>query len=319
MALLVADVGGTYTRIAVLEKGRKKLFHKFENRAYPSLSSLLHDFRARHNIKITTAAVAVAGPVRDGETVMPNLAWHVSVPLIKHALLARKAILMNDAAAAAHAIDSAPVTVIKKGRPASNVRALIGPGTGLGAALNIDGKIIATEAGHADFAATTSFGKELYEHISLRHAHVSAERVLSASGIVEIYRMLQEKRAAIENLAEREAIEASSQKAKAVVDAGIAGTDGVAEAALKEYCALLGAFAGSYALATGASGGVYIFGSIANRLAPMLRQPDFSAAFVRKGRMRSWCEKVPVFVITDTDVVLDGAALAAHKPFKQGA
>jgi len=315
---LVADVGGTYTRIALFTpRGERKFYQRFENRHYPSISTLLHDFRKHNATSITAASIAVAGPVSNGEALLPNLAWHVSVPLIMHVLKVKKVALHNDAFAAAAAIDDAPSVIIRKGRslvPAP--RAIIGPGTGLGVALSIPAGTsfvpVATEAGHMDFAPTTEVQREFWQHLHGRYGHIAVERALAGHAILELYHFLREKKIASESTALRDAIEAAPDKVRAVVDAGLARTDGVAQRTLEEYVGMLGAFCGSYALAAGSRGGIHLYGTLANRLATLIGSDIFFHPFASKGRMRRYCEKIPIVLVKDTDIVLRGAWLL-HK------
>ncbi len=313
MDILAADVGATYTRVAVFSKsGKAKLYHRYENAHFPSITALLHEFRSKHKGGFSKAAIAVAGPVHDGEARMPNLHWHVSEHLVKHSLLCKNVILVNDAYAAAVAIGKVPILKVKEGRPDGVVRALIGPGTGLGVSLVAGKTIAATEAGHSDFAPSSQELHEFWGFLSERYGHVSAERALSGHGLVDLYLFLRERKAAFESKEQREVIDDAYDTGVAIVNAALGGADGVAERAVKLYVGMLAAFAGSYALSTGATGGVYLFGSLANHLRPFLATEEFARAFANKGRLRRWCDKVPVFLVKDTDVVLRGVWMLAN-------
>jgi len=313
--VLAADIGGTYTRIAVFtQRGVRRIYHRYENVRYPSLTALLHDFRVRHGLSFSKASLAVAGPVVGGEAKMPNLAWHVSVDLVKHALLVKDVSLVNDAYAAAAALDDVPVSRIKAGRVVKNgTRVVIGPGTGLGVSLSVwDGRRylpVATEAGHLDFAPATELQARLWQFLHERYSHVSAERLVSGPGIVNAYYYFRKNKVAAESKEVAAAIDAADSPARAIVDAALAGTDGVAAHAISEFVSTFGSYAGGLALASGATGGVYLFGSIANKLISVLDVGLFEEAFTRKGRMKQYCEKIPVFVVKDPDVVLKGAYL----------
>lgn len=314
--ILAADIGGTYTRIGVFTpRGQRKVYHRFENVRYPSASALLHDFRVRHGLSFSKVCVAVAGPVRAGVATMPNLAWQVSEELLAHTLLVKDVKVVNDAHAAAAALENTPLVQVKAGRQEDGVRAVIGPGTGLGCSYSVwDGKrylSCASEGGHVDFAPSTEREAALWEYAKRRFAHVSAERLISGPGLVTIYNFLRDERLAVESEAERKAIAASYSPAKAIMDAGVAQNDSLAALAVTEFTSLFGSFAGSYALSLGATGGVYLFGSLANRLVPLLKESGFEHAFSRKGRMRPYLERIPVFVVKDPDVVLKGAYLLA--------
>jgi glucokinase len=318
--ILVADVGATYTRIAVLTpKGRKRFYHKFESKAYPSLTALLFDFVSRHNIRVSKASIALAGPVREGQSIMPNLAWHVDVKLIKHALKCKTVLLHNDAQAAAVALDQVDFEHVKEGDPEPHgTRLVVGVGTGLGAALAVhDGKRYhaqPTEAGHSDFSPQTANQFALWGWLHKRYAHVSVERCISGSGLVELYRLLREENAALESDAARKAIDAAPDQAKAIMAMGVAETDSLARYTLLNFASMLGGFCGSAALITGATGGVYLYGSLVNAMHRFVDGEFFKTEFERKGRMKRLLANIPVYLVTDEDVVLEGAALLAGIP-----
>lgn len=311
--ILVADVGGTFTRVAVFApSGRRKVYHKFESRAYPSLTALLHDFASRHKLRVSKASIAIAGPVREGKVVMPNLAWHVDTDLLKHALKCKNVMVHNDAAVAAIGCHGAGKVRVKPGSEGEGAMLVIGVGTGVGAALALPdmSTILATEAGHADFAPQTKHQQELWEWLHRRYAHVSIERVLSGQGIVETYRLLREEKAALESNEARQAIDTATNPGRAIVAMGVGQTDSLARLAVLNFVSALGGVSGSLALSTGASS-VYLYGSLLNAMRPFIDSELFRVAFERKGRMQKQLADLPVFLVTDDDVVLRGAAMLA--------
>jgi glucokinase len=83
--------------------------------------------------------------------------------------------------------------------------------------------------------------------------------------------------------------------------------------ALELFMALYGAEAGNVALKLLATGGVWLGGGIAPRIAGALAQSRFLARFDGKGRMRPLLETIPVRVVLATDCGLRGAALCATR------
>ena len=66
---LVADVGGTNTRVALADGARllPETVRKYRNADYVGLETVLRTYIAEEDdVDCTAAAVAVAGPVRDG-------------------------------------------------------------------------------------------------------------------------------------------------------------------------------------------------------------------------------------------------------------
>jgi glucokinase len=72
--------------------------------------------------------------------------------------------------------------------------AVLGPGTGLGVACLVDRSdrrvVIASEGGHATLAPTCEQEDRIVNHLRKRFGHVSAERVISGSGLENIYQAI---------------------------------------------------------------------------------------------------------------------------------
>jgi glucokinase len=72
---------------------------------------------------------------------------------------------------------------------------------------------------------------------------------------------------------------------------------GVAHEALARFCAFLGSFAGNIVLNFGARGGAYIAGGISPRFLNFMVHSEFRNRFEAKGRLRSYLETIPSYVI----------------------
>jgi glucokinase len=134
-----------------------------------------------------------------------------------------------------------------------------------------------------------------------RFGHVSAERVLSGPGLVNLYQTLAE---------------IAGVPAEPFTAAQIADREGepLCRAALAMFCAMLGTVAGNLALTFGARGGVYIAGGIVPRLGPGLGETEFRRRFEDKGRFRTYLAAIPTYVVTHPAPAFIGLAelLAAN-------
>jgi glucokinase len=191
---------------------------------------------------------------------------------------------------------------------------VVAAGTGLGqAGLFWDGRRMrpfACEGGHTTFSPTDAVGDALLRRLRKRHQTVSWERVLSGSGLRELYLTLLEQRDQPEPEWFREA-ESQGGEAAAISRYGLDGTCGVCRQTLEIFARLYGEEAANLALKLMARGGVWIAGGIAPKILPVLEAGHFMDGFLRKGRMRSLLETVPVRVIVDELAPLRGAALRA--------
>jgi glucokinase len=172
---------------------------------------------------------------------------------------------------------------------------VLGPGTGLGVAAYVPGRqgalVLHSEGGHASVPGGSSREDAIIAVLRRQFGHVSAERVLSGHGLENLYRAI----AALESLT------LPSRSAPEITQAALAGSCATSHAAVETFCALLGAVAGDLALAFGARGGVFITGGLADHLREYLPRSQFRARFNAKGRMTSYLEAIPVYLILHDD------------------
>lgn len=321
--IVAGDIGGTNARLATfdVQAGRLLLVKEivYPSRSAPDLETIVRRFVDEARPAATAAALGVAGPVKNGRTETPNLPWVVDARRLADILGVPKVTLLNDLKANAYGLRHLGPTdfaVLQAGsHDAAGNQAILSAGTGLGCAgLYWDGqrhRPFATEGGHSDFAARNHLEAEVMETIAREKGRVSAERILSGSGLVRLYRFLRERSGVPESpaLAERFA----KEDAAAVISrSALDQADPVCVQALDAFVSAYGAEAGNVALRMLATGGVFLGGGIAPKnLAAFKRNGLFMTAFLDKGRMRSLLESVPVLVVLNDRAALWGAAHCA--------
>ncbi|MFA5081190.1 MAG: glucokinase [Hydrogenophilaceae bacterium] len=310
--ILVGDIGGSNTRLALAEKRGDTvvLSHRqqYANADAGSLAELIHRYRA--DIPAPgRACLAVAGPT-DGKSVsLTNLDWRIATEDLERefGLPVR---LINDFESVAWGLDAitaADRVTLQPGvtKPGA-ARLALGPGTGLGVALSVPSgpghRPLPGEGGHIGFAATDEEQASLLRFLQARHGRVSVERILSGPGIADLFAFC---RTASGRPVKRERSPAE------VTQGALDGSEPIAAWAMRLFCRILGQTAGDLALVAGARGGVYLAGGIPPRILPLLEGGEFMAGFRNKGRFSDWMDSVPVAVVTDPDIGLKGAALAA--------
>lgn len=315
--LLAGDIGGTKTLLAIFSKSGDQLVsvgeETYASRDYEGLEGILVDFLSKFDFTIRRACFGIAGPVQQDICRTSNLPWIVDARLLANNLGLKNVTLLNDLEATAYGVDVIPATdilTLRKGSddPTGN-RAVIAAGTGLGeAGLVWNGEFhvpVASEGGHSDFAPRNSTEFELLQFLHRKFAHVSYERVLSGPGLVNVYEFLRERHP--DHQADTVYQDVQKTGAAAITDAAINSLCPVCEQALDLFISLYGAEAGNLALKFLATGGVYVAGGIAGRIASQLRH-TFETSFVGKGRMQPILEQIPVHVITTNRTALLGAA-----------
>ncbi len=317
MRVLSGDIGGTNCRLAVARvEGQHVTLERvvrYRNERYPGLESILAEF-LNGEAACETCCLAVAGPT-DGRTVsFTNLDWSVDADALAARFGFTRARLVNDFAAVGWGLnglgtdDLAPLQIAEavSGGP----RVALGAGTGLGVSmcpwLGDHYRPLPSEGGHIGFAPASLEQDRLLEFLRARYGRASVERILSGPGIVDLYRFLR----AEAGLADTPLLDAA-QPAEAISEAGLDGRDASAAQALRLFAKIYGQTAGDLALAARATGGVFLAGGIAPKLLPILESGLFLEGFHAKGRFSDWMRELPVAVITDPDIGLKGAALAA--------
>jgi glucokinase len=147
--------------------------------------------------------------------------------------------------------------------------------------------VVTSEGGHASLASMGSHYDGIIGSLRRRYGRVSAERVLSGAGVVNLHQAL----------AELDGTTSPRRTPSEVTAAAFDGTSPLCRAAIDTFCAFLGAVAGDVALTFGARGGVYIGGGIVPRFVDYLARSDFREHFSAKGRLRPYLEGIPTRVI----------------------
>jgi glucokinase len=305
---LVGDIGATNARFALVEPdGTIKHTQIYSVDEYRSLEAAIDAYMAeRLCARLTQAVLAVASPVSGDQVTMTNHPWSFSIEALRQRLKLERLRVINDFVANALAIpylgegDRKP---IGSGCPeAGSPIGVIGPGSGLG----VGGLIptasemtpIASEGGHVTMAAANEKESAVLSLLRKRYDHVSAERVLSGPGLVNLYEALRQLSGA----------PAMVMSAEQITNPNSWDEDPFARESTAMFCAMLGSVAGNLALTLGAGGGIYIAGGIVPKLGLFFERSDFRRGFEAKGRFRSYLVKIPTYVITHPAPALLGAA-----------
>ncbi len=295
---LVADIGGTHARFAVVA-GNQVLdpvvlrCADYEGPAAAAKSYLAANFPDRRPAR---AAFAVASPVVGDRIDLTNSPWRFSIEEARLALGLERLAVVNDFTAVALSVRhlaAEHLVAIGGGAavPGQPIAAL-GPGTGLGVSALVQGHdgewtALAAEGGHVTMAATTDREAEILGWVRRRFDHASAERVLSGQGLVNLYQ-------AIAALSGRQAVFSTPD---VISQRGLDGSCAISREAVETFFAMMGTVAGNLALTVGARGGVFIAGGILPRMAEAFRQSGFRARFEEHGRFQPYLAAIPTWLI----------------------
>ncbi len=321
--IIAGDVGGTNVRLALFEnRGRSSpiLQEKYASHDFADFPSLLKTFIGTLKIDgIAKACFGVAGPVIDGRCQTTNLPWVIDSAQLSKDLNIPQVWLINDLEANAwglRALKPEEFLVLNPGTEQKGNAALISAGTGLGeAGLYWDGKVhhpFACEGGHCDWAPTSEEEVDLWCYLKRKFGHVSYERLLSGSGIYQIYRFLIDTKKEKEDPA-LNGIKESDEPQKIITEKGLKKQCPACVRTLNLFASIYGSEAGNLALKFLSTHGVYIGGGIAPKIIDVLKAGQFMKSFIAKGRFALMLSKIPVKVVLNDQTALLGAAQYAQE------
>lgn len=314
---LVADVGGTNTRVALSAGGGilSETLRRYPNAEEPSLEAVLSRFRAETGRPaLSGGSVAVAGPVRDNAGRLTNRDWAFAGDTLGAAIgvPGDQVQILNDLQAQGHALDHlAPGStreVVPGCAVSGGTRLVIGVGTGFNATtvLELPGgqrTALASESGHFTLPVRSAEDMALARWLERDGRFPSVEEALSGRGMGHVDACLAETGLSAE-IAPRDS---------AAVLAALAAGEPRARRSVEMFVRLLGAVAGDLAMIQLPFGGVFLSGGMAQALAPVMAEMGIARAMRDKGRMTEVIAEIPVAVIQDDFAALTGCAQAAER------
>jgi glucokinase len=309
---LVGDIGGTNARFALVDFDGvdPRLIEptSYKGEDYETAEDAIEHYLAKMGLKHPEqAVVAVAGPIEHGAVHFTNSDWKLSEDGLRRAGGFRSAKLINDFTAQALAAPRLAPKDLRQIGPLQTSGegdlAIIGPGTGFGAAGMVRRHGVetplTTEGGHIAFAPTDDTEIEILRVLIKRFGRCSIERLLSGPGMEDLHLIL----------GQIEGRKVDDLTAKQITEQGVAG-DPCCKITIDRFCAILGSAAGDLALALGARGGVFIAGGIAPRIIDLLEEGTFRERFESKGRLSDYTRAIPTHVVMNPHTALIGAAVA---------
>jgi glucokinase len=303
---LVADIGGTNTRVAMAQ-GRAlqaDSIQRFRNADYPGLETILRQYLDGVGLACAGVCVAVAGPVANGLATMTNLDWTIDAAGLQRATGAGAVAILNDLQAQGHALGHIAAKNLRPiiGTPGEGAKLVIGVGTGFNAAPVHDtpmGRFVAaSECGHVNMPVRSANDLRLAQFVQTAHGFPGVEDVLSGRGLERLFAFTT-----------AEAGTPAERSAAAVMETLQAeGGHGLATQTARLFVRLLGLEAGNLALTHLPLGGIYLCGGVARAFGPHLAPLGFEAAFRYQGRFAGFMQNFAVCVIEDDYAALTGCA-----------
>lgn len=325
--ILAGDVGGTKTLLALYQEQDSEWLcvkkQQYASAVFANFTDVLAVFLAGE--KVTQVCIGVAGPVVDGDCKTTNLPWFLKKAEIAAQTGAAGVLLLNDLEAMAWGVLNLPDSEFVELNSSAKVKkgniAVLAAGTGLGEAIVAwDGQkhhVIASEGGNTDFAPQNEEEIALLRYLmTLYPEHVCYERVLSGTGLINLYQFLKSINYRSIN-SETEQKMQETDPAAVISALGMTGGDVLCTKALTMFCRIYGAEASNLALKCLPYNGVILAGGIAVKILPFIQQGAFMEGFLAKGRYRGVLKSISVKICINADAALWGAAVCAMQATKQ--
>lgn len=299
MAVLVADVGGTNTRLALFEGAVVVQQAGFRNDDYTGFDAVLQSFGATHDLSgVCAAHIAIAGPVRSDEVRLTNRDWQFDRAVIGQiiGLPGSHVRLFNDLAALGHAVavlTARQTCQLRNGQGIGNGQALVvGMGTGFNVCLikrtNQGAVVMETEQGHA--ALPDIVARQLGD---LASHFATGEALFSGRGLSLLDGLITGQ---------------TGRDGAQVVTCNRPG------AAIEIFAHCLGLYTRQLVFQYMPLDGIYFAGSVARGVLGSERRRDVIAAFEAEGPFQDMVAGVPIHMIADDGAALYGLAQVEHEP-----
>ncbi|MFI9841536.1 glucokinase [Nonomuraea sp. NPDC051941] len=300
---LVADIGGTNARFGLVTSSgaRPANVAVLAGSDYPTLPEAVAAYLAEHagGVRPGAACLALAGPIDGDRYRLTNSAWAGSV----QDLGVPYAALLNDFEALAVSLphlEGDDLVSLGGPEPGHGVKAVLGPGTGLGVGGLVPAEHgwtpIPGEGGHVTVPVVDRRELEIVQVLQSQGLpHVVAEHVLSGPGLVRLHRAL----AQVNDVA---APDLTASDIVTRLD------DSLCAETVEVFCGMLGSFAGNVALTLGARGGVYLGGGVLPRIVERVRTSSFRTRFAENPDMAHYLEAIGTALIVAPQPALTGAA-----------
>ena len=336
MQILAADIGGTKSWLCLYKIDTSASQHPsviydhlYISADFDNFALLLTDFFAKvvannkqqKQIDIEIMCLALPGVVDNGHSRLTNLNWELDEAQLQQQFALDRVYFVNDFQAAAMGVNylhkADTITLNSAHTEKQAITVVTGAGTGLGLAwmdsTQENLQLFSTEGGHCDFAPANDQQIELLRFLQQQYAHVSYERILSGSGLVQLYRFLNpdDKR-----IASTDTVLMTQTIHQMATDTG-AQWHHQANSAIDLFVEIYGAYIGNLALLYKPAGGIYIAGGIATHILPWMQGEKFIQNYLHKGRMRHLAEQTALYLVTNTRLGLQGALYFAIEKGKQ--
>ena len=305
MITLVADVGGTQSRLGLIQNGvlNKKTIRKFLNSNFESFYKVIEQyFVDNEQKKISSCVIALAGPIVAGRVSFTNLDWEITVSDLKKSTSCKKVTLINDLTSLGYCLEKLP---------SHGITHITGPDTvsihngqylvvGLGTGFNVcpvvsDGVgnpvCLQVELGHSSLPNNVK--NSLDSEINAAGFN-TVEDLFSGKGLGKLYQAMSG---------------GEPKTGEAVAEEHLNGSNLIATQTLELFSKLLGLMTRELAVQYLPVGGIYFAGSVSRGIFEAGMSAEFEKSFIKKPHFLKSLDELPINLITDDAAGLLGCGV----------
>ena len=309
MKTLVADIGGTNSRVAVAITSKKdkeitlKNINRFKNSNFNNFDEVIKRYLSiSDESSINRMCIAAAGIISDNTVEMSNLNWEITMPSLQNITNIDEVLMINDLQAQGYALDSMEpkdLEILIEGSHSTgpnDTKLVCGMGTGFNVAIAYQtafGTFVpASEYGHARTTTANEKQKMVVEKLEENSSFISYENILAGSGLNRLDKILNQRK-------DRTPSDILSAAQEGDLKANEVGS---------QLAGFAGQAFGDFALMNMALGGVYLIGGVARAIMPYLKEENFKQNFYNRGNFSEIMKKISVHLILDDYAALKGCA-----------
>lgn len=282
MTIVVADLGATNARFAVLKKGRLSDIYQYACDDFNNPKYMIQSFIHLYAPEAKYFLAGVPGPVLDGKVKWTNRSWKLEAKKLKSDLKLKEVVLMNDLQVQGVALaylKKTDLVYLRHPKSTKGPKVLVNVGTGLGSCYIIDNNVFSSEYGQ-----------------TLSKEGCTLETDISGTGFKRLYQKLAKNKAPIS------AVKIAEQYLK---------KDALSKKTYTIFYNDLAQVLINMALTIKATGGVYFCGGVLDE--KTLKQMKFADSFITHPKMNSLLKKIPLIFIRRKDFAFLGLKKLAKK------
>jgi glucokinase len=308
MITLVADVGGTQSRLGFVQGGflDETSVRHFRNNKFNSFYEVISEyFRDQKDIKISSCVIAIAGPIVEGKATFTNLDWKISDTEIEEVTQCDEVVLINDLTSLGYSL---------KKLPTEGIQHIIGPKVfnrkngqylvvGLGTGFNvcpvvedINEKPVCLQAELGHISLPSSVKEALNKRIGSSR-FITVEDLFSGKGLSDLYKVVAEGKV---------------KSGEDISKAHIEKTDQHATQTLELFSEMLGLMTRELIVQYLPFGGIYFAGSVSRAVFNAKLTSKFEKAFKEDTHYLKDLELFQINLITDDAAGLLGCGVLSE-------